>query len=122
MYIVYIGKPVPPVHTPQMTPPHMSALKEIAAAYRWIVIGWPAEPKAGDGATILLARWENKRGELCAEPVSVPTDREGIRQFVITSEGEHEVFVRVPWYGTRAEFELVLFRDMTERVPNALTH
>lgn len=79
--------------------------KAAAALYGWEICGYSAEITAG--TTVLLTRWEDKN-DMVIEPPPIILKPDG-REFFDTRDGQHQVFLRVPFHDT-AEMWLLLLR------------
>lgn len=84
--------------------PDYDAKKAAAALYGWFLCGWPSEATPTD--MVLLARWEDKNGKII-DPPPVIVKADG-RRFFDTSDGQHEVFCRLPYFDTPEVWLLLL--------------
>lgn len=86
--------------------PDYDGKKAAAELFSWNLCGWRADPRPVD-ETVLLSRWEDKNGNPIPAP---PTEvRKCGGTFYVCKDGEHQAFLRLPYYDT-GEVWLLLLR------------
>jgi hypothetical protein len=91
--------------------PDYEGKKAAAALFGWELSGWAVQPKVDD--TVSLCRWEDKNDCPIAPPPTIL--RADGRTFYDTADGQHQVFIRLPFFDAPEVWLLLLRADALRR-------